>query len=182
MEEFSKRAEETDKIILQLEKRIKDLENNSDVPKLIKERDQLALKVKELENKLSSGGGSSHITPIIKTSNTEFKERMRIVDLLHDESQGVKFIDQSVVVSGWVKTIRDQKEVIFVALNDGSCYANLQIIADSKVEGYQSLLGGKCGTGASLLITGVIVKSPAKGQTIEMQAKKNCFVGRVRSI
>ena len=51
--------------------------------------------------------------------------RTKIVDLLKSEA-----FDTTVCVNGWVRTIRGNKNVNFIALNDGSCLGNIQIVVD----------------------------------------------------
>ena len=73
-----------------------------------------------------------------------------------------------VVINGWVRTRRDSKDFSFIELNDGSCLANIQVIADSTLPNYDLLK--KLNTGASVSITGKLTESPGKGQNWEIQA------------
>ena len=76
-------------------------------------------------------------------------------------------------VNGWLRTIRKQKNMYFMAINDGSTCKNLQVICDlencddSLPEQLKQLQTGYC-----LKVTGLMVESPAKGQAIEMQLAK----------
>ncbi|ARF09713.1 asparaginyl-tRNA synthetase [Indivirus ILV1] len=94
-----------------------------------------------------------------------------------------KFIDTTVTVCGWIKTIRisggKDKRLGFVKLSDGSCQQQLQIIFDGKA-GISQEIFEFGGTGVSLCITGLIVKSPAKGQYIEMQANGYKIYGTIQ--
>ncbi|MBD3319762.1 MAG: asparagine--tRNA ligase, partial [Chitinivibrionales bacterium] len=76
-----------------------------------------------------------------------------------------------VEIRGWVRTKRDSKKFSFIELNDGSCMASLQIIAESSIDGYNDTVV-KLTTGSSVAAVGVIVDSPGKGQKYEMQATK----------
>jgi len=69
---------------------------------------------------------------------------------------------------GWVKTRRDSKGVHFVQLNDGSCFADLQVVieAGSIPEDILKVVT----TGACVRITGVLTESPAAGQAVELKA------------
>jgi asparaginyl-tRNA synthetase len=88
----------------------------------------------------------------------------------------IKADDQEVEVRGWVRTRRDSKSFSFLELNDGSCLANLQIIADDTLENYeQEIL--KLSTGCSISVQGVLVQSPAKGQKNELKANKVYIYG-----
>lgn len=93
--------------------------------------------------------------------------RQKIKQLLNaDES----IIGQTALVCGWVRSVRDQKSFAFIELTDGSCLSTFQVIADpSMLEGLS--------TGASIAVTGEIVKSPGNKQKYEMQAKTIRLLG-----
>ncbi|MDR2649056.1 MAG: asparagine--tRNA ligase [Clostridiales bacterium] len=84
-------------------------------------------------------------------------------------SQPAHFIDQSVTVGGWIRTARENKSFLFIELNDGSFFKNLQIIADSSIERYEDVI--KLGAGSAITVNGLIVKSPGQKQPIEMRAE-----------
>jgi len=112
------------------------------------------------------------------TINNQFlRHRQRIVDVFRKGEQG---IDSTVVICGWVRTIREQGKDTFIAISDGTCYNPIQVVVDKdSVEGAKDL--ATCGgTGSSLRIVGKIVKSPAKGQTIEVLAQKLEVLGVVQ--
>jgi len=76
-----------------------------------------------------------------------------------------------VIVMGWVRTRRDSKGGFsFLEINDGSCLKNLQVIADHSIDSFD-LISGKLHTGSCVGITGKLVQSPGKGQSVELQAK-----------
>jgi asparaginyl-tRNA synthetase len=89
--------------------------------------------------------------------------KLLINDFLHSDSA----ID-SISVQGWVRTRRDSKEFSFIELNDGSCLANIQIIADASLDGYEQIKN--ITTGSAVSINGNLVESPGKGQRWEIQA------------
>ena len=66
--------------------------------------------------------------------------------------------EPEVLVSGWVRTKRDSKAFSFIEINDGSCLANLQVVADASLEGYEEAVIPLT-TGASVSIRGKIVES-----------------------
>ncbi|MCF0191096.1 MAG: asparagine--tRNA ligase [Marinilabiliaceae bacterium] len=87
----------------------------------------------------------------------------RIKELLSTAQAG-----QEALVKGWVRTKRGSKQVNFVALNDGSCIHNFQIVIDSdKVD---AELLKRITTGACIAAKGLIVASQGSGQAFEMQA------------
>lgn len=92
--------------------------------------------------------------------------RTKIKHILQTEN----LLGKTVLVCGWVKTIRVQKNFAFIEINDGSCFSNLQIIAEDTIDDYKKI--SEITTGASLGITGVIVESPGKNQKHELKAEK----------
>ena len=74
-----------------------------------------------------------------------------------------------VCLKGWVRTVRRGKEVSFIALNDGSCFANLQIVVEPTLADYDQL--DRAATGACLAVRGALVSSPAAGQSWELHAR-----------
>lgn len=94
-------------------------------------------------------------------------KRTRIVEILASKEIGGRF-----TVMGWVRTRRDSKGGFsFVAVNDGSCVSNLQIIADEKLANYRSEVL-KLQTGCSIKAVGALEASPGKGQEVELQAEE----------
>src|SRR5271167_3719350 len=81
-------------------------------------------------------------------------------------------IGKSVLLQGWLRTRRDSKGGFsFLEINDGSCLGNAQVIADGKLDNYDSAVK-HLATGASLSIEGEVKASPAKGQATEVHASK----------
>lgn len=79
-------------------------------------------------------------------------------------------IGQQVQLQGWVRTRRDSKGGFsFIELNDGSCMANIQIIADADLSNYEDEIK-KLTAGCSITATGEIKESGGKGQQTEMHA------------
>ena len=80
-----------------------------------------------------------------------------------------------VTVMGWVRTRRDSKQVSFVAMNDGSTVANLQIVIDTANADEETLK--RITTGACLSVKGQLVESQGKGQSVEVQAQSIKVLG-----
>jgi len=82
-----------------------------------------------------------------------------------------------VVIAGWVRTRRDSKGGFsFIELNDGSCFANIQIVADAVLPNYDSEIT-KIFPGSSVRITGTLVESPGSGQSVEIKASQVMVYG-----
>ena len=80
-------------------------------------------------------------------------------------------------IAGWVRTRRDSKAFSFLEINDGTCLANLQVVADAGIPGSDELAA--MNTGASVEVRGRLVPSPAAGQKWELQATLIRLVGGV---
>ena len=90
--------------------------------------------------------------------------------------QPADFADKEVVVSGWAKTIRDQKAFAFISLQDGSYQEPLQLVVNrDNVSNYDELVHQ--GTGTAYTAKGKIVLTPAAKQPLEMQVTELILVG-----
>ncbi|MBR5464648.1 MAG: asparagine--tRNA ligase [Alistipes sp.] len=89
----------------------------------------------------------------------------RIVEILNAGA-----VDTDVVVKGWVRTKRGNKNVAFIALNDGSCMRNIQIVVDLQKIAEETLK--PITTGACIRVDGRLVASLGAGQGVEVQAEK----------
>jgi asparaginyl-tRNA synthetase len=89
-----------------------------------------------------------------------FNNRIKIKELLHQEPAG-----QEVTVMGWVRTFRNNQ---FVALNDGSTNAHLQVVL--ALGQFPDTVLSRITTSASIKVTGKVVPSLGKGQKIDLQA------------
>ncbi len=95
----------------------------------------------------------------------------RIRDILGMEATG-----QKIGIQGWVKTKRDSKNVTFLEITDGSGFRGIQVIVDAQQKDFTQL--EEAVTGASVEITGTLVPSPGKNQSVELQAETLTVVGR----
>ena len=77
---------------------------------------------------------------------------------------------QEVLAKGWVRTKRGNKQIKFIALNDGSTVNNIQVVAD--MANFDEALIAKITTGASISVTGSLIESVGSGQAVEIQAKE----------
>jgi asparaginyl-tRNA synthetase len=88
----------------------------------------------------------------------------------------VKPLGTDVLVKGWVRTKRDNKNIIFIAVNDGSTINNIQIVVNPA--DFDDLLLKDITTGACLAVTGRMVESHGKGQDVEINAAKIELYGK----
>jgi len=99
-------------------------------------------------------------------------QRMKIAAALKNGPVG-----EQVDVRGWVRTRRESKQgFAFVELNDGSSMANLQVVVDQSVPGYEQFLK-QLTTGSSIRVVGELKASPGKGQAVEVHARELTIYG-----
>ena len=90
------------------------------------------------------------------------EKRIKVKDLLKCEP------GQEVTAKGWVRTKRGNKNVAFIALNDGSTIYNIQVVVDKTAIDENVL--AKVTTGACIRVSGKLVESVGSGQAVEIQA------------
>lgn len=94
-------------------------------------------------------------------------ERMSVAQARKPESVGA-----DVCLQGWVRTRRDSKGGFsFLEVNDGSCFGNIQIVADADLPNYESDIK-KLSAGCSVEVEGSVKESGGKGQSTEIQASR----------
>jgi asparaginyl-tRNA synthetase len=86
-------------------------------------------------------------------------------------------IDTDATIKGWIRSVRNSKKFSFIVLNDGSCQDSLQIVVDEVLTNYGEVAALLAGS--AVAITGRLVKSGGKSQSIEMQAKSVEIIGAV---
>ena len=80
-----------------------------------------------------------------------------------------------VLAKGWVRTKRGNKEIAFIALNDGSTIKNVQVVVDKNAETEPVL--SRIGTGACIGVRGMLVESVGSGQAVEIKAAEITVYG-----
>ncbi|HUQ96265.1 MAG TPA: OB-fold nucleic acid binding domain-containing protein, partial [Chitinophagaceae bacterium] len=89
-----------------------------------------------------------------------FNRRVKIKELLTWQPQ-----EQDVTIMGWVRTFRNNQ---FIALNDGSTNQNVQVVAELGM--FDDALLKRITTSAALKVTGRVVASLGRGQTLDLKA------------
>ena len=100
-------------------------------------------------------------------------KRIEIKQLLSDSSASL--IGRPVNVKGWVRTKRGNKNVAFIALNDGSTINNIQVVVD--LANFDEELMRRITTGACISVDGSLVASQGAGQSVEIQAQNILLYG-----
>lgn len=93
--------------------------------------------------------------------------RTSIKELLNSTEYG-----KQVTVKGWIKTFRNNQ---FLAVNDGSCLSNIQVVVDFENTDEHTLK--RLTTGAAVAAKGVLVESLGKGQRVEVKANELTILG-----
>ena len=96
-----------------------------------------------------------------------FNKRVRIKEVLKGE-----LISQELTVMGWVRTFRNNQ---FIALNDGSTNANLQVVIE--LGKFDDSILKRITTGAAIKVTGTLVESLGKGQKVELKTESLEILG-----
>ncbi len=97
-------------------------------------------------------------------------KHIRITELLNSTAY-----DKTVEVKGWVRTKRGNKQIAFIAVNDGSVIHSIQVVAE--ISKFDEELLKKVNTGACIIAKGKLVKSQGQGQAVEIQAEHIEVVG-----
>ena len=92
-------------------------------------------------------------------------EKVTIKDLYRNTEN---YIDKTVEVAGWVKTVRDSKAFGFIELNDGSFFNNLQIVFNDKLANFEEVR--KLTISSSVIVNGKVVKTENAKQPFEIHA------------
>lgn len=101
-----------------------------------------------------------------------------IKDILTSNPDGRK-----ITICGWVRTMRDSKNLVFIHVNDGSCFANIQLTLDRNAPLANANLNNieenlkKITTGASIRAEGILIASPASGQAVEVTLEDITVLG-----
>jgi len=98
-------------------------------------------------------------------------KRTKIKQLLINPVPG-----SDVLVKGWVRTKRGNRNIAFIALNDGSTIENIQVVADTA--SFDESLLKDITTGACIAVTGKLVESQGQGQLVEIMASSIDIYGK----
>jgi asparaginyl-tRNA synthetase len=97
-----------------------------------------------------------------------------IADIFRDSKTG-----STVSINGWLRSRRDSKAGLsFLAVYDGSCFATMQVVAEQTLPNYENEIL-QLTAGCAVRVTGTLVESQGKGQTVEIQASEVTVIGWV---
>ena len=83
--------------------------------------------------------------------------------------------NRDVLLKGWVRTRRGNSQVAFIAVNDGTIIHSIQVVAD--LDSFPAETMKRVTTGSSISVTGKLVESMGKGQSVEIQAAEIEILG-----
>ncbi len=86
-----------------------------------------------------------------------------------------EYMNQEVIIEGWIRNHRKQKEFGFIDFSDGTCFDHIQVVYDDKLEDFERIQ--KYHVGSAIRVKGKVVESPKENQTFELQAKEIILLG-----
>lgn len=103
-------------------------------------------------------------------------KRTKICEIKNPKN-GPEFLGKEIVVKGWVKTVRNQKQFTFIEVNDGSTLSNIQVVATPSLTNYDDIVT-HLSTGSSVAISGKVAESPGEQKKLEVHASEVKIIGR----
>ena len=92
-------------------------------------------------------------------------ELISIRDLYRNQE---KYVEQTVTVGGWLRSVRDSKTFGFLVVHDGTFFEPLQVVYSDKLDNFSTI--SKLNVGAAVIVTGKVVATPGTKQPFEIQA------------
>ena len=99
-------------------------------------------------------------------------ELTNIRDLYRDKET---YLEKSVTIGGWVRSIRNSKTFGFIVVNDGTFFEPLQVVFGDKLENFTEV--SKLNVGSAIIVTGTLVPTPQAKQPFEIQAEEVVIEG-----
>lgn len=86
-----------------------------------------------------------------------------------------ELLEKTVILNGWVRNHRKQKEFGFIDFYDGTCFKTLQIVYTNRLMNFEEI--SKIRIGSSIEVKGKLIKSIGSGQSIEVEAEDVTLLG-----
>lgn len=90
-----------------------------------------------------------------------------IIDVRNLYDKLTDYMGKEVILQGWIRNHRKQKEFGFIDFNDGTYFKSIQVVYDDKLEDFEEIQ--KLRIGSAIEVVGKVIESPAKGQDFEIQ-------------
>ncbi len=86
-----------------------------------------------------------------------------------------KYLEKEVILKGWIRNHRKQKEFGFIDFSDGTCFQTIQIVYDDSLKDFEKI--SKYHVGSAIEVVGKLIKSPKEGQPFEIKASIIHLIG-----
>lgn len=86
-----------------------------------------------------------------------------------------EYMENEVILEGWVRNHRKQKEFGFIDFSDGTTFGTIQLVYDNKLKEFDEIT--KIKVGSSIKVVGMVIKSEGKGQDFEIKVKNISLIG-----
>jgi asparaginyl-tRNA synthetase len=96
----------------------------------------------------------------------------KIKDIYRDTET---YMSKKVILAGWVKTLRDNKNFCFIEISDGTFFKTIQIFVSNEVSNFENIV--KLGVGSSIIIEGTLIESAGAKQAFEVKAQSITIEG-----
>ena len=93
---------------------------------------------------------------------------MQVVDVKQLYRQSAEYLNQEVVISGWVRTLRSSNAIGFIELNDGTFFKNMQVVFTQDLGNFAEI--AKLSIASALTVKGQLVTTPGSKQPVEVHA------------
>lgn len=100
---------------------------------------------------------------------------MKSIDVVELYKQVEEYMGKTVLLQGWIRNHRKQKEFGFIDFYDGTCLKSVQLVYGNELSDFEEIQ--KLRVGSSIEVTGTVVESPASGQAFEIQVAELKLLG-----
>lgn len=100
---------------------------------------------------------------------------MKAIDVKELYERLEELMGSEVVLQGWIRNHRKQKEFGFIDFSDGTYFKTVQVIYDSELSSFDEIQ--KLRVGSAIEVKGTIIESPANGQAFEIHLKELTLLG-----
>lgn len=87
-----------------------------------------------------------------------------------------KYLNNNIIVNAWVRTVRSSKDFGFMEINDGTFFKGIQVVFDTTLSNFAE--AEKISIGSSVEVEGILVESPAVGQSFELKATRITIINQ----
>lgn len=97
------------------------------------------------------------------------------MDIREIYQKSEEYLEKEIVIKGWIRNHRKQKEFGFIDFSDGTCFKTLQVVYDNTIDHFDDIQ--KLHIGSAIEVEGKLISSPKEGQAFEVQARKITLLG-----